>query len=145
MDGLLMLYPLKDVVGIGAENSSLGRTLERAAGRLGLAVSPDPTPEEVFFIRSDQYSFVKQGIPSIFTDAGFGSAAPGVDGGALVQRWMTTRYHSPKDDFAQPMDFEAGAKLAQVQFLIGLMVANETERPAWVPGDFFGETFGRRH
>jgi hypothetical protein len=24
-------------------------------------------------------------------------------------------------------------------------VANETERPAWVPGDFFGETFGRRH
>jgi Zn-dependent M28 family amino/carboxypeptidase len=145
MDGLLMLYPLKDVVGIGAETSSLGRTLERAAGRLGLAVSPDPTPEEVFFIRSDQYSFVKQGIPSIFTDAGFGSAAPGVDGGALVQRWMTTRYHSPKDDFAQPMDFEAGAKLAQVQFLIGLMVANETERPAWVPGDFFGETFGRRH
>ncbi len=145
IDGLLMLYPLKDVVGIGAENSSLGRTLERAAGRLGLAVSPDPTPEEVFFIRSDQYSFVKQGIPSIFTDAGFGSAAPGVDGGALVQRWMTTRYHSPRDDFAQPMDFEAGAKLAQVQFLIGLMVANETDRPAWVPGDFFGETFGRRN
>jgi hypothetical protein len=44
----------------------------------------------------------------------------------------------------QPMDLESGARNAQLEFLVGLEIANADERPAWKEGDFFGRTFGRK-
>jgi hypothetical protein len=41
------------------------------------------------------------------------------------------------------MDLEAGARHAQLAFLVALEVANRSERPTWKPGDFFGTTFRR--
>jgi Zn-dependent M28 family amino/carboxypeptidase len=61
----LMLWPLQDIVAFGAEHSSLGGVIKRATQRMGLAESPDPLAQLVIFIRSDQYSFVKQGIPAV--------------------------------------------------------------------------------
>jgi hypothetical protein len=145
LDGLSILYPIRDVVGLGAEDSSLGADFERAAARVGLVTSPDPMPEQVYFIRSDQYSFVKQGVPSIFADAGLQSSDPKVDGRALTEEWNKSVYHSPKDDMKQPLDFESGARLTRMQFLIGLQVASASQRPTWKPGDFFGETYARKH
>jgi Zn-dependent M28 family amino/carboxypeptidase len=47
--------------------------------RLSFDVSRDPCPPEfVFFIRSEQYSFVKQGIPSVFLSAGTKSSVPNI-------------------------------------------------------------------
>jgi hypothetical protein len=80
MDGIALLYDFKDIVAFGEEHSSLGKLVRRAAASLDLEVSPDPMPEEVFFIRSDQYSFVRQGVPSIFVGEGFKARKPGVDG-----------------------------------------------------------------
>ncbi len=57
-------------------------------------------------------------------------------------KWLQSIYHSPQDDMTQDFDFEAGARFGQVNFLVGYLVANQTERPAWTPGDFFGEKFG---
>jgi hypothetical protein len=42
-----------------------------------------------------------------------------------------------------PMDLESGARNAQLEFLVGLEIANSDERPAWKKGDFFERTFGR--
>jgi hypothetical protein len=105
-------------------------------------VSLDPTPEEVSFIRSDQYSFVQQGVPSIFVVAGFKSRKPGADGKKMTLDWEAKLYHTPKDDMSQPLDFGAGARYVQLQFLIGYLTAQDDQRPAWNPGDFFGEVFG---
>ncbi len=55
---------------------------------------------------------------------------------------MAQIYHSPKDDLNQPLDFGAGAALAQLDFLIGYQLAQDDDRPRWMPGDFFGEKFG---
>lgn len=139
-----MLFPFSDVVAFGAEHSSLGAVAGEAAARLGLEVSPDPFPEQTLFIRSDQYPFIKKGIPALFVITGLKSSDPQVNGGALLQQWLTTIYHTPKDDMTQKMDFEAGTQYVRLNFLIGLRVANEAERPRWNPGDFFGETFGRQ-
>jgi hypothetical protein len=38
---------------------------------------------------------------------------------------------------------DAGARFAQVNFMVGLDVANADERPRWNSGDFFGNEFGR--
>ena len=142
LDGALMLHPLHDVVAFGAEHSSLAGVVEQAAHHLGLELSPDPMPEQVLFVRSDQYSFVRRGVPSVFVVEGLKTGDPKGDGRALLTEWMETRYHTPQDDLSQPLDFEAGATFARVNFLIGYLVANQTPRPQWNAGDFFGEKFG---
>ena len=143
LDMFLMLYPFRDVIAFGGEHSSMGLTVEEAARRLGIGVSPDPFPGQVQFIRSDHYSFVRQGVPAIFLSGGFQTGDPAVDGRALRDKWMQEAYHRPGDDMSQAMDFEAGAQFAKLNFLISYLVAQDDKTPTWNPGDFFGEKFRR--
>ncbi len=143
MDMFLTLFPVKDVVAFGGEHSSLGSVVKEAAGRVGLEVSPDPFPEEVVFIRADHYAFVRKGIPAVTLSCGLKSADPKIDGGVLFRRWLGTVYHSPKDDMAQPMDFESAAKIVRLYYLMADEVADAARRPSWNPGDFFGARFSR--
>jgi Zn-dependent M28 family amino/carboxypeptidase len=142
IDGLGILYPFREMSALGAEHSTLDSTVARVARRLGVTLAPDPFPQEVFFIRSDQYSFVRRGVPSVFPFLGMRSDS-GVDAAARFKEWLATRYHTPQDDVDQPMDLEAGAENAQLEFLVGLDIANADARPAWKKGDFFERTFGR--
>jgi Zn-dependent M28 family amino/carboxypeptidase len=144
MDEDLMLWPLKDIVAYGAEHSSLGSVVNEAAKRMNLTISPDPAPEEVIFIRSDQYSFVKQGVPSVFPVTGFKSDDPKVNPEAIFKNWEQTRYHQPQDDMNQPgLDFNAAATYARFVFLCGWTITRKTERPTWNSGDFFGEHYAK--
>ena len=144
IDQVAIWYDLLDVVGHGTEHSSIIQAVENSASRLGVEISPDPMPEEVSFIRSDQYAFVRQGIPAVLVAAGTETGDAELDGAAIMNDWLQTRYHTPKDDFDQPIDFNAAAKHARLYFLIGYEVASDQERPTWNPGDFFGETFSRQ-
>jgi Zn-dependent M28 family amino/carboxypeptidase len=136
-----LLYPLKDVVALGAEHSSLQQDVELAARRVGYQLSPDPMPEEVFFIRSDQYSFVRQGIPAVDITDGLQSSDPKLSGAEIMKRWMTSIYHTPKDNMQQPFDFDSAARGDRLNFLIGYEVAEQSSRPAWNANDFFAEKF----
>jgi hypothetical protein len=147
LDMFLMLHPLRDVIAFGAEHSSLGAAVEQAAGRLGIALSPDPLPEQVLFIRTDHYSFVQQGVPAIFLSGGFQTAHASdatLDRRAVTERWMQEVYHQPGDDMSQSMDFGAGAQFAKLSFLVTSLIAQEDRAPSWNPGDFFGEKFRRK-
>ena len=142
MDGLAVLYPTRELIPMGAEHSSLEPIVKRSAERVGIGLGADPFPEEVFFVRSDQYSFVKRGVPSLFLFMGLRSDT-GVDAAKLFQEYGATRYHLPQDDLSQSFDLESGARHAQMNFLVGLETANADQAPAWNPGDFFGRVFGR--
>ncbi len=142
MDGNHMLFPTADIIALGSEHSTLGAVVEEAATRVGLRVSPDPMPEQNFFIRSDQYPFVKRGVPALFFIGGMTSSDPAIDGGAAAQSWLGTVYHTPFDDLSQDLHFESGAAYARTAFLSGLLVANAASRPRWLPDDFFGRAFG---
>ena len=133
MDMFLMLQPVKSVVIFGGEHSTLGPVAQRAAAAHGFAVLPDPAPEEVRFIRSDQYSFVRTGVPAITLKSG-----------ETNTEWLRTKYHSPKDDLNQPFDFPSGARYAEVNFDIAYDVANAQQRPRWNEGDFFAKLFATR-
>lgn len=146
VDEILMLWPMKDIVAFGAEHSSLGTVVEKAAERMHLTVSPDPLPQEVIFIRSDQYSFVKQGIPSIMPSPGFKSSDPNFNPMQIFGEWEETRYHHPQDDMEQPgLNFDAAAEFARYAFLCGYMVSQDQQRPTWNKGDFFGEHYAKSH
>ena len=145
MDEDMMLWPLRDIIAYGAEHSSLEGVAERAAERLKLSVSPDPAPEETIFIRSDQYSFVKQGIPAVFPVAGFKSTDKAIDPAAIFKNWEQTRYHEPQDDMQQPgLDFNQAVKYAQFIYLCGWLITQDAARPAWNAKDFFGEHYGKK-
>jgi hypothetical protein len=143
MDEDLMLWPLRDIVAFGAEHSSLDAVVQKAAARLHLSESQDPMPEEVVFIRSDQYSFVKQGVPAIFPVPGFKSDDPKIKPAEIFKSWEETRYHQPQDDMDQPgLDFDAAAEYARFVFLCGWLITEDSQRPTWNNGDFFGERYG---
>ncbi|HOW73017.1 MAG TPA: M20/M25/M40 family metallo-hydrolase [Phycisphaerae bacterium] len=140
-DGGPTLASAGDVVAFGAEHSSLRAEVQHAASQTGFAVSSDPFPEQGVFLRSDQFSFVKKGIPSIMISLGVNSMQPGVDGLALWKRWLATVYHSPKDDLSQPISYESSARFARFAFQLGYGIAMETKRPRWNDNDFFGKKF----
>ncbi len=141
-DGGMSLTPVSDVIAWGAEHSSLQGAVAQAAGQAGFTVSDDPFPEEGFFVRSDQFSFVKKGVPSLMIDVGLKSTEPGVDGLAILKKWLVTVYHSPKDDSSQPIHYETSARFARLAFRLGYAVAMDPERPHWNNNDFFGTRFG---
>lgn len=144
MDEDVMLWPMKDIIALGAEHSSLQSVVDRAAQKLGLAVSPDPAPEQVAFVRSDQYSFVRQGIPSMALEAGVRSDDPGIKPAELFENWEQHFYHQPNDDMQQPgLNFESAALYARTALLCGLYTANDAAVPVWNSGDFFGIAFPR--
>ena len=143
VDEVLLLWPMQDVIAFGAEHSSLEAVVKQAAKRMNLVESPDPMPDEVVFIRSDQYSFVRQGIPATMPSPGFKSSDPKIDPAAIFGKWEETRYHQPQDDMDQPgLDFDAAAKFARFVFLCGYLVTEDAQRPTWNKGDFFGEHYG---
>jgi Zn-dependent M28 family amino/carboxypeptidase len=144
MDELPMVFDFKDVVPLGAEHSSLGPLIDTIAKSEGLEVSPDPLPEENFFVRSDQYSLVREGVPAVAIAGGEKAVDPNVDGAKAEREWIKTHYHSPQDDMSQPLDFNAAAKYTRLNYAVGYAVANQDARPTWNPGDFFGKAYEER-
>ena len=144
VDGGAFFFPVRDVTAIGEEHSSLGRLAGLAAEKTGFVVSPDYFPEEGYFIRSDQYSFIQTGVPSLFIDLGFKAVAPGVDPLAEMKKWNVTKYHSPKDDASQPIDYETSARFSRFAALLTYLTANDEARPTWNANDFLGTKFCTR-
>jgi hypothetical protein len=142
MDELASLFPLKDVVGLGIEHSSLQNDFKIEATKMGFEISPDPFPDENDFIRSDQFPFVRAGIPAVYVGPGMKSTDPKVDGKAIYMDWLQNIYHTPKDEITLPFDWASNVRLAKLDFLIGLRVANALQRPTWNKGDFFQQKFG---
>ncbi len=139
MDEVSFLYDFKDIVPLGGEHSSLGAVADDVARHMNLTVSPDPLPEEVYFVRSDQYSFILQGVPSLYVEEGLQTVNPSLDGKKMQFDWEVQRYHQPSDDMSQPFDFNATVKCTRVDLAVGYEVAQQTERPHWNAGDFFNK------
>ncbi|QKG56735.1 M28 family peptidase [Hymenobacter sp. BRD128] len=139
-----IIAPLLSVVPLGADHSSLMQPVRAAADYLKLTIEPDPEPTQNRFIRSDQYSFVVQGIPALHIKYGNRTADGKNNLSETVQKWRAVTYHKPQDNFAGgTFDWQAGAQYARLNFLIGYQVAQASQRPSWNKGDFFGARFGK--
>jgi Zn-dependent M28 family amino/carboxypeptidase len=139
LDMPILLYDFQDVIAFGADRSTIGPAVARAAGRVGITLSADPMPEEGLFTRSDHYRFVEQGVPSVFLMTGFKNG-----GEKGFKDFLATHYHKPNDDLNQPINYEAGARFALVNYQIARELADMPARPAWNKGDFFGNLFGKK-
>jgi hypothetical protein len=140
LDMFLPIVPLRLVRGYGVNESDLAGHLEAAAKDVGVAVQDDPEPERNIFIRSDQYSFIKQGVPALFLSAGW---EPGSPEDKTVIAWFSSRYHAPSDDLNQPVNLEAADRFIQLMTRLTVRIANAERAPQWKEDSFF-RTFASR-
>lgn len=143
VDMPLLLFPLAEVVAFGAENSTLEGVARRAASLAGLTLIADPMPEENLFVRSDQYSFVRRGVPAVFLVPGFTSSDKSIDGTKLFHEFLSTHYHQPSDDLSRPVDPASVERFTKANVALGYLIANDAVAPSWKPGNFFGKTFAK--
>jgi Zn-dependent M28 family amino/carboxypeptidase len=133
-DMFLPLFPLKQLTIYGLDESDLGGDAEAVARSLGVAPQADLEPKRNIFIRSDQYSFIRQGIPSLALKVGFDKGSPQEK---VVKQWLTERYHAPSDDVDQPVDKKAAGAFDELVAKLLERVANRDNRPRWKDGSFF--------
>ncbi|MCA2985157.1 M28 family peptidase [Gemmatimonas sp.] len=133
-DMFLPLIPLTGVFAYGYEESDLADDLDAITKARGLEVLPDPEPEQNRFVRSDQYSFIRRGIPALAFKVGYRTGTPEEK---TWQAWVRDHYHKLSDDITQPVDFAAAAGFNEMYADLALRVANRAKRPAWRPTSFF--------
>jgi Zn-dependent M28 family amino/carboxypeptidase len=130
----LPLWPLKSVYLPGETESTLGADARAIGTEQGIAVVPDPLPDRNVFVRADQYSFVREGIPALFFKFGFAKNTPEF---AIEHDWRANRYHSPSDDLDQPVMKDEAVKLDAFVAALARRVADADTRPQWLPDSIF--------
>ena len=133
-DMFLPIVPLKILTVYGLAESDLGDRVTQVAENLNVQIQPDPLPLLNVFIRSDQYNFVRHGVPALMIDVG---AVPGSPEAAVIKTWRTERYHAPSDDANQPVNLATAAGYEEVVRALVIQVANDPKRPQWKQDSFF--------
>ena len=127
------LVPLKLLTVLGLAESDLGDVARQVAESDGVSVQPDPQPLRNVFVRSDQYSFIRHGVPALAMDI-----APSTpEQKQMFQDWLTHRYHAPSDDLDQPVDLAAAGKYEEIIQQLLVKVADDPQRPQWKADSFF--------
>ncbi len=133
-DMALPIFPLTSVTPLGYDQSSLGKDAEAVGATMGLPITPDPFPDRNTFIRSDQYAFIREGIPALFFKYGFKAGTPEAE---VEKAWRANIYHSPADDAQQPVMTDQAVKMNDYVAAITMRVADAKTRPAWNADSFF--------
>ena len=136
--------PTRDIAAIGAAHSSLGPMAQDVASNMGYLLTPDDAPQEVRFIRSDHFSFVRHGIPALHLSSGYLRRARAPNVVALRDAFLKERYHQPSDDLTAPMYYPGMADLALINARLAVTAANQAHRPRWNRRDFFASKFVQR-
>jgi hypothetical protein len=135
-DMFLPLYPLRQLMVFGLEESDLGADARAVAQQMNLGVQPDPQPLRNRFIRSDQYSFIREGIPALATKVGFEAGTPDAE---IEKKWFAERYHGVSDSPDQPVDLGAIGTYAEVIKRLSVRIANRASAPAWNESSVFAQ------
>ena len=133
-DMFLPLFPLKMLMVLGLDESDLAADVRASAKAVGITVQADPEPQRNRFVRSDQYSFIRAGVPSLAMKVGYDEHTPEA---AIAAKWTAERYHAPSDDLQQPIDRSAAGKYVEVVRDLAVRIANRAERPKWNDASFF--------
>jgi Zn-dependent M28 family amino/carboxypeptidase len=133
-DMYLPINPLRKLLVNGLEESDLADDVRRAAARVGVEVITDPEPERNAFVRSDQFSFIRRGIPALSLKVGFSLGTPEHE---RVLQWRRERYHGVEDEVTQPVDRQAATEFNRLYAELVEEVANRPTRPSWYPTSQF--------
>lgn len=133
----------EDVVGIGAELSTLGSVLGDAARLEGLLVTRPfgEAASEVY--ASDHFVFAQLGVPILaLAPTGRLTAGPDRSGADSPARYRSDRWHRPSDTVGDGMSLSGLVQQLRVLGRVGWHVAQDPALPSWLPSAEF--QFGSR-
>jgi Zn-dependent M28 family amino/carboxypeptidase len=134
MDMYLPLFPLRYLEVQGLDESTLGSDIRAVCAAAHVEVQADKEPNANRFIRSDQYSFIKKGVPALAFKFGW---IPGSPEEKIFKDWLSTRYHGVSDDITQPVDLAGAAQFNSILTALLERVADAPQAPQWNPDSFF--------
>jgi hypothetical protein len=129
--------PVKNMVGYGAEHTTLGAMLNEVSIAYGIKTVPDPVPDENIFLRSDHYSFVERGVPALML-----MGAPEGDIQDAMKRmkaWEKTSYHLPGDTIQPNWAWEGAETVAEIMGILGWRISEMDKMPEWLATSRFGK------
>lgn len=138
LDGMSIFGRAKDLTLIGYGKSSLDSIIVSLAKMQGRVVKPDQFPDRGFFYRSDQFNLAKVGVPAAYFDSGIEVIGkPAGWGKQKMEEWEDKDYHQPSDELTSEWDLSGAVEDAQLDFWLGVKVANADRMPEWNKGDEF--------
>lgn len=138
VDAINLWGATTDIVALGVDLSTLGPVVREAAAAEGLALEGDASPEQGYFFRSDQFSFVRLGVPAAYIDQGYDyPGRPAGWGDAREDEYRERDYHQPSDEYRADFDLAGAVQMGRVAFRVGHAVAQMPGFPEWLPGAEF--------
>lgn len=143
VDGLMAWHDFAGIVALGAEHSTLGEISLAAAKAIGATHEPDPIPERGNLALSDQYPFLRSGVPVLFPNPARGSTRAGTQDVAAWDDYETNHYHKPSDDMRLPLRWDVAERWGR--YIDGIVrgAANAPTKPLWYEGDALASVFAR--
>jgi len=135
--GTEIMGPIKNMVGFGAEYSSLGAMFNDVAQAYKITPMEDPIPEQGVFGRSDHYPFVTRGVPALML---VGSPEATKEG--FVKRFNEfeeTKYHQPNDDVYKDWYWPGAKTVADMMGILGYRIAQADSMPTWLQGNKYSK------
>ena len=138
-DGLLPIGRMKDVMIIGFGQSELDDYVKEAAAEQDRYICGDPNSHTGMFFRSDHFSFVRKGIPSLYARGSVESREFGKEWAAVKEKeYIEDKYHRPSDNFEPgKWNFEGIAEDAALAFTVGYRLAVSDTFPELKSGSEF--------
>jgi Zn-dependent M28 family amino/carboxypeptidase len=138
LDGLHIGGRTRDLVVYGAGNSELEEYVRGAALLQGREVHAEYRPEQGLYYRSDQFNFVRYGVPAIYAKAGIDDSARGpVWGQAQLDDYMAHRYRQPDDKYSEDWDVRGAVDDLTLYYEVGDRLARTRRFPRWYPTSEF--------
>lgn len=132
-DVILFLGGFRDVTLTGYGHSDLDQLVADVAANQDRYVVADPNPENGMFFRSDQFPFVKKGVPAIFAKGYTDAVKYGKDKTSeMIADYWKSVYHTPMDEYIAGRDDLTGlVNDARLFYLVGAELARSGRWPVW--------------
>ncbi|HXA35375.1 MAG TPA: M28 family metallopeptidase [Steroidobacteraceae bacterium] len=138
LDTLHIGGPTRDVTIFGIGNTDLEDYARGAALLQGRTVTPEPTPEQGLYFRSDNFSFANAGVPALYVKAGLDDSARGpVRGRAQLDDYMAHRYRRPSDQYSPDWDVRGALDDLRLYYDVGMRLTHSRRFPRWYPNSEF--------
>ncbi|MFC4311808.1 M28 family peptidase [Steroidobacter flavus] len=141
VDGLMAFHDFAGIVALGAEHSTLEEISLAAARSVDAIHMPDPIPGRGNLALSDQYPFLRVGIPVLFPNPARGNSRNGSEDVATWDDYESRHYHQPSDDMKLPLRWDVAQRSGEYIYAVVAGAANRPHRPRWYEGDELAAVF----
>jgi Zn-dependent M28 family amino/carboxypeptidase len=139
LDEMNVYGKTKDFSALGLDQSSLGKTVARAAAAEGMTISTNADAlVRGFFFRSDHFPFVRAGVPGASLQNGEDYVGrPAGWGRQQMDEFNAKRYHQPQDNLAPWFNYEGAVQQLRVTVRTAIILGDAPTQPTWNPTSEF--------